>query len=138
MTQFDRAEPLFAKAAAVLEPVVRDYVLVDARRELEVDARRELGATYFDQACLAGLIAADSIKMGPPPADSQQQFDRLAGEAIERLRKSWDNGFLQERAYFAHRAGDPDLHPFRDRDDFKKLVAEFKVKLAARNPSANP
>jgi tetratricopeptide (TPR) repeat protein len=129
MKQYDRAQPLLAKAAAVLEPVVRDYDLIDPKREL--------GATYFDEACLEGLAAA-KLKAEPPTAERQQTIDRLAAAAIEQLRKSWDTGFLQERAFFTHRTTDSDLDAFRDSDDFKKLIAEFAAKLPSPKPSTNP
>jgi tetratricopeptide (TPR) repeat protein/tRNA A-37 threonylcarbamoyl transferase component Bud32 len=130
MKQFDRAKQLFAKAAAVLEPVVRDYDLVGPRQQL--------GEIYFNTACLAGLVAADKKKADPPPADRQHQIDRLAVEAVEQLRKSWDTGFLQDRVRFVLLMADSDLDAFRDRDDFTTLVAELVAKLAAQKPAANP
>jgi tetratricopeptide (TPR) repeat protein len=129
LKQYDRAKPLLAKAVEILEPVVHDYDLVDPRREL--------GATYFDEACLDGLIAA-GLKADPPSAERQEKFERLTAEAIEQLRKSWDTGFLQEPAYFTHRTTDSDLDAFRDRDDFKKLIAELAAKLPSPKPPANP
>jgi hypothetical protein len=129
LKQYDRAKSLLARAVAVLEPVVHDYDLVDPRREL--------GATYFDEACLDGLIAA-GLKADSPSAERQERIDRLAGKAIESLRKSWDNGFLQEPAFFTHRTTDSDLDAFRGRDDFKKLLAELQAKLSPANSPAKP
>jgi serine/threonine-protein kinase len=129
MKQYDRAGPMFAKAAVVLEPVVRDYDLIDARQEL--------GQMYFNWACLAGVTAAAMDTAGPP-ADRKQRVERLAGEAIERLRKSWSVGYLQNRARFTSIIADPDLNAFRDRDDFKTLVAELEAKLPTAKSAAKP
>jgi hypothetical protein len=83
-----------------------------------------------------GSFAASSVTSFLKPAATANKIDRLAGEAIDRLRGSCNTGSLQKSAYFAHRTGDSDLNDFRDRDDFKKLVTELVAKLPAAKPAA--
>jgi tetratricopeptide (TPR) repeat protein len=124
MKQLDRAKASYEKAVAVTEPLAHEYELADYQREL--------GALCYDRACLAGVTAAALKDAQPSMAEQQSEFDRHAQDANEQLRKSWDSGFLKSPAIFTHFKTDSDLAAFRDRDDFKKLVAELESKLPTR------
>jgi hypothetical protein len=67
-------------------------------------------------------VAAAVIRAAGGP-DAAQHAAAEADRAMERLRKAVAAGYRNA----AHMKKDPDLEVLRDRDDFKKLIAELEV-----------
>jgi len=122
LQQLDQARASYESAARIDEALVREYE--------PVDYQDELGALDYDRACLEGLAAQALKDAKLDPTDKQKQIDQYAAEAIKRFRKSWTIGFLKRPRIFAHFKVDSDLKSFRQRDDFKSLVAEFEAQMA--------
>ena len=74
------------------------------------------GAEWYDLAC-AYAVASGKV------ADKKDEY---ATRALELLRQAVKAGYKDA----AHMKTDIDLDALRDRDDFKKLVAELDVKAA--------
>jgi tetratricopeptide (TPR) repeat protein/tRNA A-37 threonylcarbamoyl transferase component Bud32 len=122
LNQLDRARTSYDAAARLTESLVREYETPDYQTEL--------GTLEYDRACLEGLAAAALKDPNLEPVERQKQIDQCSAEAIKRLRKSWNIGFLKQPYYFANLKVDPDLNSFRQRDDFKSLLAEFEAKMS--------
>jgi hypothetical protein len=80
--------------------------------ELTKNANLNAGQ-WYNFACVY------SVASGKMPDNRQEYTDR----AMELLRKSVNAGFKDA----ANMAKDTDLDPLREREDFKKLVAELEV-----------
>jgi tetratricopeptide (TPR) repeat protein len=74
--------------------------------------------TIYDVACTHALMIAKATDRG-----------RQADLAMDWLRQAVAAGFKNA----AHIKKDPDLDPLRDREDFKKLIAELEAKAAAES-----
>jgi len=113
----DREEGLAAPALRLFEKA-RD---IDDRY-----SRTSVGACY-DLAC-DWAVCIPLIGWGKTAAtltpDERAERQRLGNEAIKALRRAIDGGWRN----FAHMTKDEDLDPLRDRDDFKKLLAELEKK----------
>jgi cytochrome c5 len=73
---------------------------------------------WYDFAC---VYAVASGNPGAPGADKKQEY---ADRAIELLQKAVKAGYKDA----AHMAKDTDLDALREREDFKKLMAELEKK----------
>jgi hypothetical protein len=71
---------------------------------------------WYNFACVYA-VASRTGGMNPP---ALQYADR----AVELLQKAVKAGYKDT----AHMKKDPDLDPLRDREDFKKLLAELEAK----------
>jgi HEAT repeat protein len=71
----------------------------------------------YNTACVYGR-AIDALRRRPESAELQVRIAELQGQALKKLHESIDYGFNQ----FEWMQKDPDLAPFRDLPDFKKLI----------------
>jgi tetratricopeptide (TPR) repeat protein len=78
----------------------------------------------------AAYAAACAFALCVPLADKDEARDKLAARAIELLKQAVAKGYNNA----AHMKQDTDLDPLRQRDDFKKLLAE----LDRQRPDAKP
>jgi hypothetical protein len=80
-------------------------------------------AVLYDLACVCSLASA-AVKPAAADANakSQKLKEQYAMRALELLRQAIAKGFKD----VAHMKKDTDLDPLRQRDDFKKLVAEME------------
>jgi hypothetical protein len=90
----------------------------------------------YDAACLYALCAAAADRDRPsPPAPLPQRGERgekkkqLADEAMKLLQQAVAKGYNNA----THMARDRDLDALRQRDDFKKLLAELEAKNAKQS-----
>ncbi len=72
---------------------------------------------WYDIACVFSLASAKI-------SDKKKE---CADRAMELLHKAVEEGWNDAK----HTAKDPDLDPLRDRDDFKKLLADLARKAAS-------
>jgi serine/threonine protein kinase len=98
------------------------------------DGAQADGVTYstpYEVACLYAKASA-MVRKGTslPQADRDQLAERHAGRAVELLAKAQGAGFFKGQANVEHMKKDPDLDPLRNREDFKKLVAELEKAVA--------
>jgi hypothetical protein len=73
---------------------------------------------WYDFAC---VYAVASVEV----ADKKEEY---ANRAMELLHKAVKAGYKD----YPHMTRDTDLDPLRDREDFKKLMAELERSLKAR------
>ena len=104
---------------------------VQAARKL-----RDLGWDRPDNAYDAGCALALCIPIvekddNNEPAKRQAAMQFYGGQAMAMLRDAIAKGFKD----VAHMKKDTDLHPLRQREDFKKLVAELEKKNASEAPA---
>jgi len=89
---------------------------------------RATGASLFHTArvyALAARTAAADSKQPPPERD--RRSGEAAERAIENLRLAQSKGYFADQAARDDLARNPDLDFLRDRDDFRKLLAELGV-----------
>jgi tetratricopeptide (TPR) repeat protein len=79
------------------------------------------GDTLYNAAGVFALASA-AVKDDPKLAD------RSAARAIGLLRQAQAKGYFKETAKIEHMKKDTDLDPLRQRDDFKKLLADLEAK----------
>ena len=75
------------------------------------------GSTVYDLASICALASA-AVK------DDAKLQDQYAARAVELLRQAFAKGYKEA----AHMKKDKDLDALRDREDFKRLVAELETK----------
>jgi tetratricopeptide (TPR) repeat protein len=131
--RFTEARASYEKAAAVMEQL--------AQQHPTPDNQRELASLIYDRACLEALNAT-AVLQDPKlaPADRQVQNDHYCRAATEYLRKAWAAGFnnYYPDALKQIKIADLDLKALRERDDFKKLVADLEKDRRAQPPPAAP
>jgi tetratricopeptide (TPR) repeat protein len=79
-------------------------------------------ASLYDAACYRALTAALQAKVKDPDAERLAQDD--ADKAMSWLQKAVAAGWKNA----AHMKKDTDLDALRDREDFRKVLAELEVK----------
>ncbi len=122
-----RQQEAFAAAAEVERRSIHPYSLVEIGKVAEAVAEvAELTKTpiwtavhWYNFACVYSLA---STKI----ADKKKEY---ADRAMEMLQKAVKAGWNDAK----HTANDKDLDPLRDREDFKKLLADLE-----RTPAAKP
>jgi hypothetical protein len=77
------------------------------------------GAVLCDSACVCARAAASA-----PEGERQEAY---AGQALALLRRAQAAGFFKDRAKIERLKKDSDLAPLRQREDFRKLVAELEA-----------
>ncbi len=78
----------------------------------------------YDIACVFGLCASKARKDSTLAAPKQEELAKqYADEAMTHLRLAVEKGYRN----VAHMKNDTDLDPLRDRDDFKKLLADLEA-----------
>jgi hypothetical protein len=83
----------------------------------------------YDLACVYSLASAgvrQDMKLNS--ADRNKAAAHYAVRAIDFLTKAEAAGYFKPSASFGHLKKDTDLDPLRDREDFKKLLAEWERK----------
>jgi tetratricopeptide (TPR) repeat protein len=113
------AELLLARAA-VLARRGRHAEAAAAADKLRAIAPREPGRLYHLARCCARCLCAGGPGQSPGPfagADKALR-ERLAANAVGLLREALASGYRDRKRL----EKDPDLHPLRQREDFKKLT----------------
>ena len=93
-------------------------------RRVDEDIRNWNAGQWYDFACVYA-VASGKI------ADKKQEY---ADRAMELLHKAVKAGYKDA----AHMKKDTDLDPLRDREDFKKLIAELEKKAEKQRQTAPP
>ena len=78
--------------------------------------------SLYNAACLRAVTAAVQAKN--PAADAAKLAQDEADRAMQWLHKAVQAGYKDA----AHMKKDTDLDPLREREDFKKLLAEMEAK----------
>jgi tetratricopeptide (TPR) repeat protein len=127
--------------ALALDPVAADQPFFPRNRALslarggehakavaEANALAELKdvdrGTLYDLACVCAVASAAVRDAKSPGADVVQLAEEYAARAVELLRQAVAKGYKEA----AHMKKDKDLDALRDREDFKRLVAELETK----------
>jgi hypothetical protein len=99
-----------------------------AARKLTALAFEPSGDTY-DAACAFARCGPLALKDASLPESKRQELARsYADEAMALLRQAVARGWKDA----AHMQQDPDLNPLRNRDDFKKLIADLEAAAKKR------
>jgi tetratricopeptide (TPR) repeat protein len=85
----------------------------------------------YDAACVCAR-AAEAAAATP---DQREQY---AAEAVALLRRAGEGGLWRLPVETAHIGTDPDLASLRQRDDFRRLLAELKAPTPPGSGSKNP
>jgi tetratricopeptide (TPR) repeat protein len=109
--RYERATALwrarrFAPAAAALEELVRPPETTPTRD--------------YEAACLLALLATDA----KDSADEPGVRERYASRCVELLRRAQAKGLFKDPAKRERFRTNPDFDALRDREDFRKLLAE--------------
>jgi tetratricopeptide (TPR) repeat protein len=139
----DEADAWYAKAAGVLEPLVRDYdeVRFPGERDRFSPAHfpEELGKIHYDWACLDSVQIA-ALKNAPREAALKEaRAASHADLAVEHLRKAWTAWLHGYRDALVLLQQDSDLQALRQRPEFAPLLAEFTRELPpSKAPAPRP
>jgi hypothetical protein len=88
-----------------------------------VEAKQSSGPTLYDAACIYSLCSAAARKDGKlVTAERDKLAEQYASRAFDLLRQAIQKGYKD----VAHMKKDKDLDALRDREDFKKLLAELE------------
>jgi hypothetical protein len=112
----------YAGLTISLRALGRGAEAVAAARQLQPMALGDF-AILYDAACALALCI---------PVVSADQQSALAGEAMDALRAAVAAGFANP----THMTRDPDLDPLRNRDDFRRLLAELEDRTFPADPFA--
>jgi hypothetical protein len=90
------------------------------------------GQVLYDLACIFSL-SSTAARQDPrlSPTEQDQRVEQYARRAVELLARAGAIGYFQEPARVEHLKEDKDLDSLRDREDFKKLLAELKDRTKA-------
>jgi tetratricopeptide (TPR) repeat protein len=87
------------------------------------------GSNAYDAGCYLARCSTLATIDETIPAEARSVLaNEYAGRAVKHLQAAVSRGFRDQKAY----ATDTDLNPLRDRDDFKKLVADLEVKVRSK------
>jgi serine/threonine-protein kinase len=106
--------------------LARDGELARAVEQIKpaLESKHATPVTAYNAACVYSLASAAAHKDNNLPAAEQQKLgQRYADRAMELLRQAVAKGYKDA----AHMQKDPDLAALRQRDDFKKLVADLEA-----------
>jgi serine/threonine-protein kinase len=125
---WDRALQLAAASSGDTLRLKRALALVRAgeltKAVAEADAltqgEKVPGGTLYDAACIYALAATRV------PEDARLA-EQHAARAVTQLRRAQAAGHFKEPANATQLKNDPDLNPLRQRDDFRKLLAELEA-----------
>jgi hypothetical protein len=78
---------------------------------------------YFYSRCSA--VAAKDARL--LPAEREKLADQYGRRAVEVLRRAQAAGYFRDAGRLARMKEHKELDPIRDRDDFKRLVAELEA-----------
>lgn len=113
-----KEEQPYFRASRAISRLNADMVAEAVAEVVELSKLPNWNATqWYDFACVYAVASGKS-------ADKKAEY---ADRAMELLRKSVKAGYKD----VAHLKQDKDLDPLRERDDFKKLLAELQKKLLA-------
>jgi tetratricopeptide (TPR) repeat protein len=83
----------------------------------------------YNAGCYLARCSALAAKDETIPAETRSVLaNEYAGRAVKHLQAAVSGGFRDQKAY----ATDTDLNPLRDRDDFKKLLADLEAKVRSK------
>ena len=104
--------------------------------ETILKAAHQSGMTFQYAACcycVAGVAAR--LDVGLSPSDRARQSEEYQKHAMVLLRRARETGFFrQPYQILGLKSSDPDLAPLRNREDFKKFVAELEAEPASPAP----
>ena len=115
--RIERADA-WLRAGKITEAIAEIAELVNSS-----DVSRWVAADWYNAACLYS-VAASKIE------DKRQEY---ADRAMQLLQKAVQAGWMD----VAHLGRDTDLDVLREREDYKKLLAELQAKPTT-NPSVKP
>ena len=75
---------------------------------------------------ICSAAAANDARL--PAAERQKLADQYGRRAVELLRRAQAAGYFRDAGRLARMKQNKDLNAIRDRDDFKRLVAELEAK----------
>jgi serine/threonine-protein kinase len=81
----------------------------------------------YNLACIWALAGAAQVR----------PVDQCAVHALVWLRKAQAAGFFKDPAVVAEMRKDSDLHSLRERDDFKKFLAELEKEVGKEKPKSS-
>jgi hypothetical protein len=127
LADWERAVELSPPAEQALARLARAHGWVQAGKVAEAAADIAAltqgpatpGAVLCDGACVYARAAAS--------APEGEQREAYAGQALALLRRAQAAGFFKDRAKTERLKKDSDLAPLRQREDFRKLVAELEA-----------
>jgi eukaryotic-like serine/threonine-protein kinase len=122
VADWDRAIAADGKSARPSQHIGRALSLVRSGDHATATAAAEVAVTTAGASAADFFFAARviSIAAGANSGDAAQA-ERLARRAVELLRESAGRGYKNTKQW----KDDADLAPLRERDDFKKLLAEL-------------
>jgi tetratricopeptide (TPR) repeat protein len=88
------------------------------------EAKDADAGTLYDLACVCAIASAKVKGAKNPGADASRLAEEYAARAVELLRQAVAKGFKD----IEHMKKDTDLDALREREDFKKLLAEMEAK----------
>lgn len=97
-----------------------EHARATAEAELLAEPANALKEVVYDAACIYSLSSAGV-------SSNAQLAERYAARAVELLRRASQKGFRDVK----HIEKDSDLDSLRQREDFKKLLAELQSKGSA-------
>jgi WD40 repeat protein len=109
-------EPIFRCNRAYSLARTGEHAKAVAEANALAAAKNVTGNTLHDLACVCALAAA-AVR------DDAKLQDQYAARAVELLRQAVAKGFKEA----AHMKKDKDLDALRDREDFKRLLAELET-----------
>jgi serine/threonine-protein kinase len=125
-TAFRNHTQTLAEVLASLGEHAEAAASADRLAHLDLDPANDL---YGAACCLARCLAPAAKDVKLPLARRQALAREYADRSVAALRQAVAKGYRD----VAHLRKDPDLDPVRDRDDFKKLLADVEaMKPAAR------
>jgi hypothetical protein len=104
-----------------------EHAQATAEANALADQKSVPGETLYNLACVSSL-SSTAVRRDPhlSPTEQDQRAEEYAARAVELLGKARAVGYFQEPARVEHLKTDKDLDPLRDREDFKKLLAELE------------
>jgi tetratricopeptide (TPR) repeat protein/tRNA A-37 threonylcarbamoyl transferase component Bud32 len=108
---------LFRRKRALSLARAGDHVRAVAEANAVAESKGVTGGTLYDLACVCALAAAAA-------KDDAKHEDQYAARAVELLRQAVAAGFTD----VTHMKKDKDLDSLREREEVKKLLAEWEAR----------
>jgi tetratricopeptide (TPR) repeat protein len=104
-----------------------EHVQATAEANALADQKSVAGGPLYDLACIHSLSSA-AVRQDAhlSPTERDLRVEQHAGRAVELLVKAQAAGYFQVPARVEHLKKDKDFDSLRDREDFKKLLAELE------------
>jgi serine/threonine-protein kinase len=129
--QTDLANVRLVRAVVLAQGGQHAEAVAEARAAAERNAHK--GPILYNAACVYAMSSAAARKdehIAAPERD--QHAEQYAAAAVQLLRQARDAGFFRTAFGVSNLRQDTDLDPLRQRDDFKKLLAELTAPAGSK------